>query len=509
MSIPAKKLVSVIPGVIAAGGSALALTGLMLSADTAVPIGTARQFSDSTSVSNFFGPASVEAALAAIYFSGFDNSSQKPGALLFAQYPTAPVAAYLRSANLASLTLAQLQAIPAGTMSITVNGTAKTSSSINLATSTSFSDAASKITAGFTGSPTVTVTYDAQRAAFVATSGTTGTGSTISFASGAMATALSLTQALGAETSQGAVAATPAGFMNSVSAVAANWAGFMTVFEPNLADKIAFATWNAQQGNRSVYSAWDTDATAGQQGNTTSFGPQLAAQTLGGTVAVSADPARAAALGVTMTDLTRPLAAFVLGYMASIDFTEINGRTTAAYRSGAGIVAGVGDANVADNLMANGYNFYGDYATSSQSYRFLQPGQVSGIFEWLDSYINQIWMNANFQQTLLSLMANLKSIPYNNFGYSAIETALSDPINQAIDFGAIRVGVSLTGTQAIAVNASAGVKIDSVLSTRGWYLKVGDPGGAARAARSTPDMEFYYTDGGSIQSMSLSSLLIQ
>ncbi len=35
MSIPAKKLVEIIPGVIGVGGAALALSGLLLTADTA------------------------------------------------------------------------------------------------------------------------------------------------------------------------------------------------------------------------------------------------------------------------------------------------------------------------------------------------------------------------------------------------------------------------------------------------------------------------------------------
>jgi hypothetical protein len=507
MSIPAKKLVEIIPGVIGAGGAALALSGLILTADTAVPFNTIRQFSDAEAVATFFGPQSSEAAIASVYFAGFDGSTQKPGNLLFSQYPIAPVAAYTRSASLAAMTLAQLQAITPGVMTVTVDGTLKTSASINLSTATSFSDAAAKITTAFASGPVVT--YDAQRAAFVATSGTTGGASTITFAAGAIATALNLTQATGAVTSQGSAAATPAAAMTAIIAKALNWAGFMTVFEPVIADKMAFATWTGQQADRFAYACWDTDVTSSQQGNTTAFGPQVAALQLSGSIPLGADPAQAAALGVSMTSLVRPLAAFVLGYMASIDFGQTNGRTTAAFRSQGGIVAGCADSTVADTLVANGYNFYGDYATSQQAFRFMQPGQISGRFKWLDSFANEIWMNANFQQSLLAFMAAAGSIPYNNFGYASIETALQTPINQALDFGAIRAGVSLSGSQVIAVNSASGQKIDTVLSTRGWYLSIKDPGAAARAARTTPSMTFYYCDGGSIQQMKLASLLVQ
>lgn len=507
MSIPAKKLVSIIPGVIGVGGAALALNGLILTANGAIPIGTIAQYSDADSVALFFGPLSDEAAIAAVYFAGFDGSTQKPGNLLFSQYPTAVVSAYLRSASLASMTLAQLQAVAAGVMTVTVDGALKTSAAINLAAATSFSDAAAKITTAFAAGPVVT--FDAQRAAFVATSPTTGAASTITFAAGVIATALKMTQATGAVTSQGAAAATPAAAMSAIIAKALNWAGFMTAFEPLIADKLAFATWTSQQSDRFVYACWDTDVTAAQQGNTTAFGPQVASLQLSGSAAFSADPGQAAALGVTMASLTRPLAAFCLGYMASIDFGQTNGRTTFAYRSQGGIVAGCADSTVADTLITNGYNFYGDYATSQQAFRFMQNGQVSGRFKWLDSFANEVWMNANFQQELLSFMVASGSIPYNNVGYSAIETVLQTPINDALDFGAIRAGVTLTGAQIIAVNSSAGQSIDSVLSTRGWYLNIKDPGGAARAARTTPSMTFYYCDGGSIQQMVMASLLVQ
>lgn len=507
MSIPAKKLVEIIPGVIGVGGAALALSGMILTADASVPINTIYQFSDATSVSSFFGPTSPEAAIATVYFGGFDGSTQKPGNILFSQYPTAPVAAYARGASLAAMTLDQLKAIPAGIMSVTVDGVVKTSTSINLAAATSFSDAAARITTAFATGPVFT--FDAQRAALVATSGTTGPASTIGYPSGAIATALSLTQVNGAVVSQGAAVSTPGAAMDAIVARALNWAGFMTVFEPVIADKLAFAAWTGAQGDRFAYACWDTDVTASQQANTTAFGPQVQALQLSGSIGLSADPAQAAALGVTMAALTRPLAAFVLGYMASIDFGQTNGRTTAAFRSQGGIAAGCANSTVADILRTNGYNFYGDYATSQQAFRFLQNGQISGRFAWLDSFANEIWMNANFQQELLAFLASAGSIPYNNVGYSAIETVLQTPINQALDFGAIRAGVSLSGSQVVAVNSSAGLKIDTVLSTRGWYLSIKDPAPSVRAARGTPSMTFYYCDGGSIQQMKLASLLVQ
>lgn len=507
MTIPASRFVKVLPSVLGAGGAALVLSGLILTNNTAVPIGTVSQFSTPAAVSAFFGPTSTEAILAAIYFAGYTNATQLPGNILFSQYASAPVSAYLRSANLASMTLAQLQAIPAGVLTLTVDGTVKTTTSVNLSAATSFSNAAALISAAFTSGPVVA--FDAQRQAFTFTSTTTGATSTVTFASGALAAPLFLTAATGAVTSQGSIASTPAGAMTAITAQVMNWATFMTTFEPVIADKIAFATWTSQQTNRFVYSVWDTDVNAGVSGNLTAFGPQLAALNLSGTVVNACDPAKATALGVSAASLVQPLAAFAMGYFASLDFGRTNGRTTAAYRSQGGLTPGVGDVTVYNNLVANGYNCYADVATSSQAFTFYQPGQISGSFDWMDSYANQIWFNSALQQAELNFIANAGSVPYNLDGYSAIETVAADPINAAINFGAIRTNVALSAAQIIAVNAAVGTPVDTVLSTRGWYLSVKDPGAVVRGQRGTPNCALYYTDGGSIQALSFTSTLIQ
>lgn len=144
-SIPASFFVDVIPGVIAAGGTQLSLTGLMLTTSTRPPIGTVQSFPNAAGVAAYFGAASAEYAEAQVYFNGFDNSTTKPAALLFAQYPwAAPVGAYLRGGSMAAVSLATLQAV-SGTVIVTVDGTQYTSSSFNLSAATSFSNAASLI----------------------------------------------------------------------------------------------------------------------------------------------------------------------------------------------------------------------------------------------------------------------------------------------------------------------------------------------------------------------------
>jgi hypothetical protein len=506
MTIPASAIVSVNPGVISAGGNALVLNGLMLTTNTAIPIGAVQPFASQLAVANFFGAASSEASLAANYFSGFDNSTQKPGNLLFSQYPTAPVAAYLRGGSLAAMTLTQLQAL-SGTLTVTVDGAAKTSTSVNLSSATSFSNAATMITAAFTSGPTVT--YDSQRAAFVVTSGTTGASSTMSFATGTLAAGLNLTSATGAVLSQGAIAATPSGAMNAIISITQNWAAFMPIFEPVIADKTAFATWTAAQNNRYAYIQYDTDANAVVSGNTTSFGAQVIANSYSGSVPISGSAVTAAAAGSTLGAMLPPIAAFVLGSIASIDFARTNGRITFAFKSQSGLAAVVADQTTANTLQANGYNFYGAYATANQGFTFFYPGSVGGKFTWLDEYINEVWMNSQLQLAMMTLLTQVTSVPYNTAGYALIDAACADPIKAALNFGAIRAGVPLSTLQAAEVNQAAGLAIDQTLSTRGWYLQILPATAQVRGARQSPPMTLWYMDGGAVQQLTLASIVVQ
>ena len=200
------------------------------------------------------------------------------------------------------------------------------------------------------------------------------------------------------------------------------------------------------------------------------------------------------------------LAAFVMGVAASINFNAVNGRITFAYKGQSGMVPSVTDPTTAANLIANGYNFYGAYATATQTFQFLQPGSVSGIFTWLDSYINQIWLNANFQSTWLNYLANINASPYTQSGYAGLENALQTPINAGLSFGAFRAGVVLSSSQIQEINTAAGANVAGTVSTRGWYLQILDPGPVVRAARGSPIINFWYSDGEAVQMIQANSV---
>ena len=498
-TIPATSIVRVTPSVLAAGGRALDLIGLLLTSGTRVPIGAIQPFSNQLDVANYFGDTSTEAALAEVYFQAFDNSNIKPARILFAQYPTASVAAYMRGGPVDSLTLTQLQALPIGSITLTVHGSGWTAASVNLGSATSFSNAAGIIQTAFgTGAASVFAwTYDSIAGAFLCTTLATGSAATITTCSGTLASSLFLTSATGAIASQGAAAADPTSFMNDVVQVTQNWATFMLCFDPDAGSgntkKLEFAQWNATQNNRWGFVCWDTDVTPKTiVPAPASLGQLIADADISGTCLISAP------------DATK--AAFVCGTAAAIDFTEHEGRITFAFKKQSGLTADVTDQTTADNLEANHYNFYGVYATANDQFLFLYPGSVSGDFLWFDSYVDQIWLNNGLQLQLMVLLTNRKSIPYNQAGYSLIEAACLDQILRAVDVGVIRAGITLSQAQIAEVNNDAGLKIDKTLNDRGWYMQVRDAPPEVRAARGSPPCTLWYMDGQSIQRINLASI---
>ena len=614
-TVPASQIVNVLPGVLIAGGNALVLNGLMLTNSPRVPIGTVPSFPTAAAVGAFFGLSSPEYAKAQVYFLGFDNSTKKPTALLFAQYPSAAVSAWLKSAPIVGIPLTTLQALNQSLTAV-FDGQARTAT-VNLAGATSYSAVAALIQAAlngtqisdatFTGSiapgqaafvgsiagntlsvstvssgslapgaavtgaaagttitsqvsgtpggagsyivsvpqqlaltaltasygvltvtavasgtistgqtvvaagvtagtsvtglgtgtgltgtyfvspsqtvasgtlqtiaTPITAAFDSVSGSLVISSGDVGASASAGYASGALATSLGLTQATGATLSQGADGAQPGAFMASVTSVTQNWCSFMTLFDPDggngsNAQKLAFAQWVNSTNKRYMFVCRDTDPQpALSNAASTSLGSLIKAGNMSG-IYLMWEP-----VGVNPIGGPWNHAAFILSIPASIDFDATNGRATFDFKAQTGLYAAVTDVQTATNLKANGYNFYAVYGTANQTFVFNDDGEISGPFLWADTYVNQIWMNNGFQLAFMLLLTTIKSIPYNMQGYDLIRAAAQDVINRALNFGAIRAGVTLSNLQKSALITAAGKDISAALYQTGYYFQVLD-----------------------------------
>lgn len=506
MTIPASYFVGATPGVLSAGGNSLIMNGLFLTENLAMPTFSVLNFASPAAVGAFFGLSSAEYAASLIYFAGFTNSTIKPGSMLFAPFNLAARAGFLQSGSLASLSLTALQALT-GTLTITFAGTPETSSTINLSSATSYTNAASIIQAGFT-SPVFSVTWSSTASAFIFTSTASGATETVAYATGTLAASLNLTQANGALLSQGAAIDTPASAMNNVIAISQNWASMVPLFEPNLAAKQAFAVWFGAQNNQYLGLLWDSDVNASVQGNTECFG-YLASPSQGnynGVAAFSGDPALAVTEGTTLAALAMNEAIFAAGAIASINFNAANGRTSLAFLQSSQIQPTCANLQIAENLTANGYNYYGSVASANQGFVFLYNGQMFGPFLSITRYVNQIFLNSQMELALLTYALAAGSMGYTPAEYDLIRNVLLTPITAGINFGAIRTNVTLSGAQISELNQAAGVNAASMVQTQGYYLQVADPGAAARATGATPIINFWYTDGGDILKIQIASI---
>lgn len=499
MSIPASAIVNIVPRVIGGGGAGLELNGLFLSSNASIPTGAVTSWASADDVAVYFGATSDEAELAVQYFNGFVNSDIKPKTLYIARWNETAVAAWARGGAIA-LTLAQLKAITDGAFKITVDSTLYSLSSLSFSACTSFSDCAVVIQAALraAGATLATVTYSSTFGAFEITSGTTGANSTITYGSAPtsgtdLSVSLKLTAALGALLSQGKAAQTPVEIMQGVVNITTNWVTFMTVFEPSLDDKLLLAAWCSGKGTRYAYIAWGEEVAALTADNAACFAQEVATANYAGTASIYGGS---------------DLAAFVCGSIASIDYNARNGRITLAFKQGSGLTANVTNETVAAALLGNGYNFYGDYATANDQFTWFYNGQISGDASWIDTYVNQVWLNNALQLAIMNLFSLAKALPYNAKGYNRVRAACADPINAGLNAGVIVPNVSLSSVQADEVNAEAGLTIAPSLSRDGWYLQILDATAQNRAQRLTPPAKFWYMDGGSIQRFEMSSTVV-
>lgn len=493
-TIPISQVVNNLPGVIAGGGAASKLSGLVITQSTSIPPGMVKSFFTDDDVEDWFGAGSAEAQMAAAYFPGIVNGGQLPFEMKFARNALAATPAGVYGAQLGAMTLAQLQAL-SGTLIVTT-AALHTSATINLATATSFANAAALMTAGFT-TPDFAITYDSVRGRFVLLTTATGPSATCSTVTGTLADGVKLSAASGAfNQAAGTAADTPTTAMNRVIPLDANWGTFTTSYAADLDDRLDYATWNSGQNYQFLYVAWDTDAASIVPNNAASFGAQ-----------VEALPAQ----GTLPSYGTHVYAAGIQGYAASINFNVPNGRTNLAFRQFNGAIpATVTDLATANALLSNGYTYLGAYANAANTYTIAYNGNVSGAFLWVDTYLDQIYLNRELQRAFFEAMLAYNSIPYNEDGYTMLYRAGVDVIDAAVTSGIIRAGVTLSQSQQQQVNTQAGRQIADVVQTRGWYLLIGDPANVAqvRQNRTSPTAFLWYADGGSIQQLTVRSIAV-
>lgn len=416
--------------------------------------------------------------------------------MLFYRYNTSAVSAWLRSASLKSMSLAQLKAL-SGTLTMTINGESVTTATIVLNAVTSFAEAASTIEDainGLSSSVSVTVTYDTTVNAFIIANTNTGAESTTSYATGTLASGIKLDSASGAVLSQGAEAAVVDDVFTTILGKNQNWYSFGTAFIPDETAATAFGLWVNSQNNRFAYVLADNTGFPLVNGSSdTLLYPSLSAE-YGSIIPVCGDVNNAAAM---------------MGNIASLNFDQLNGRRTMAFRINTGLPVVATTNAEYEALIANSYNFYGTYAANAIVTSQWYPGNITGDYNWIDAHAGQVWLNANLQSDIITLFQSEIYLPYGTAGRSAIEASLTSTIEQFKSWGGITPGIELDDNQVLSIKNATGSDPTNALNSKGYIIYIGPFTAQMRAERTSPEVYLWYNDGGFIQKLTLNSIAVQ
>lgn len=491
MSIPASRIVTINPSAIGTGGNPLAMNTLLIVSGSERVIGV-QEFGSAAEVGAFFGLTSPEYEFAGRYFLGYDGAFKLPGALFVVENPAAPLPAILRGATVKGMTLTQLQAIT-GNLIVSVDGVQSTTA-INFSAVTSFSEAAALLTnvgGDFVGD------FNEQLQAFELTTTDVGATVTISFGSGPVGVALKFEQSAGAQTDTGRAVLTAAELMTYVLSRTQNFGVITYAAEQLRADMEEMAAWVTLQNSRFAYVAQDTTGAALVANNDASFGAWLEENEQNGTVPYYGTLGQVASL---------------CGGIAAIDFKRTNGRRNIMFMKQSGLAASITDEADYTALISNGYTFYAAFATANDEFRFTTNGRVAGQFVWLDNYVNQIYLNAQFQLAMMTMLTRYGFIPYNEAGKAIHRAAALDPINEMLNFGGIVPLVdpaALSEQQKSILRTQAGYDIVPTLLSTGWAIDIKTADAQTRGLRGAMPFTFWYTDGGSVQQVNMASINVQ
>lgn len=483
-SIPAKTIVQVNPSAISEGGNSYNLNGVLFTSSLVFPT---RTYASADTVGTENGTTSDAYKVASIYFAGTTISTIKPSTLFMVRYNTADIEAKVIGGSQKSKSLSDLQAIK-GTLSVTIDGTAK-SGSVDLSTATSWSNGASIIATALG----VTCTFNSQLQSFIISSTTAGSASSVGYATGTASDALGLSSNGGATIDNDTTADTVQTAIARLKAYTLNFGGYMldsTFSEDSIK---AFATYNSSQN----HDAWFIASTLEQQAlianNSNTLGAWIANNNISDTLLIYGD----------ITE-----SALALGFMASLDFTRQNGRMTLDFRNANGLPARITNEADSTALESNGYAYYGGFATKANRFIFMRNARTSGDFKWSDSYLCQLRLNGQLQNGILTSLVNNGLFPYTDIGINKIRSACQPAIDEMVNFGGIQAGVTLGDDEKQQANTLAGYDVSTLLFTQGWVLIVTLPDASVRAQRGSPICTLLYTDGESIQTINLASVAV-
>lgn len=426
-----------------------------------------RQYSSLDGVVSDFGTSAPEYAAANLFFS----QSPQPAIMFAGRWAKTATSALLKGAVLSATQqdIANFTAVTAGGMKITIDGTLKTLTAIDLSGVTNLNGVASAITAKL-ASAGVCV-WNATLSRFEVTSSTTGATSTISYAE-APASGVDVSALLGLVSGQASVPVDGAVAESLVEAVAAlagisnDWYGLL-IADPALseADVLAVSAFIEGSGQSRVFGYTTQNSLALDATSTTDIVSKLKAANYKRTFD-------------QFSSATPYAAASMFGRAFTVNFQGNNTTITLKFKQEPGITAESLTAGQAAALKAKNCNVFVNYNNDTA---IIQEGVMcNGYF--FDEVHGLDWLQNDLQTAVFNLLyTSTTKVPQTNPGINQIVTTLESRLDQAVANGLVAPG-QWTGPAFGAITSGQ-------FLTKGYYVyapPVASQSQADREARKAP-----------------------
>lgn len=446
----------------------------------------------------------VSTAAHAINFSSATSLAQIATQFLTAMTASNPVLTSQGSAVLGGIltnpatTLASLQAVTAGDITITIGSTPFATTTIDLSSCTSLTQCAQVIlstiiTQHSTLANTITVGYSPQSASFSiqtnsteqlqpATSSTTpnlanlikvssgsgatqkagigllfsfisqtnsfyasipatGNGHTMDFfsslSSPSVAALLQMTSATGATLSQGINAATPA----------QNIAHLQTYFSDQ------FSIWfvDTMQGLLTDSIILGVASYISAQGDKFCFLPwsnEIALEQSNDTSSIWYQITQAGLNNISIFDEVllnnSDRVAATSGIFASVDLTQPNSALTLAFKTQTGLAQSVTDTSVAQTLDTKQINYYANIGISgtTTAVNWFYGGYTTGKWAYIDNLVAAIWIQIQSQISISSFFGQVPQVPNDPYGDSKVRILLTSVMDDCKTNGIVAIGLT-------------------------------------------------------------------
>lgn len=412
------------------------LMGRVFTTNYLAPVGQVIEFTGGSvialeNIGDYFGITSDEYKFAEKYFQP-NKKGVAPQKISFGGFSTSNTPAMIIGVR--GVKLADIQAITAGTLSVTVDGVDKSYTAINLSSAADLAGVATALTAVVT-SDGLEVEYESTTGRFNLKTVATGEEEVLSVAKGTVAELLGWTDGVGIIV-EGADGGTAVETVADSAGLSNNFFSFCFIGATlSNSDIEGLAEWTSAQNVKYLFSLGVNPTNV---------------ETIQSLVS-SYD-------GVALTlDIYDEMAEFMpMSRIASIDYTKPNAAISMFYQQFNGVKASVNKTSVAQDYDSIRVNYYGATSQAGEDVLFYQNGVLQGSITDMGVYANEAWLKDAFITKILNLRLGLDTLPANNVGVGLVLASMMDVINLSLYNGVTLPGKTLSSTQKAYITQLTG-----------------------------------------------------